>query len=219
MRGGILFILWFFVFSLYGQRDYEVDIDIRNGAIELNEVAKEDLKNGNVGVAIDHILKSISKDSLLRPSYLLLYEAWLADKSYTDTVTYAIRKAKRIFTDDDELCFYNAEIYRDKYMLPEAIVEYTNAINFAKRNGEDFYLVQYYYFNRGNCFFNMEMYDGALADYNYTLKLKSDFAAALNNRGMCLYMVGKKDEACKDWKHALMLGYNHSEKYLREYCK
>ncbi|TLX72625.1 tetratricopeptide repeat protein [Labilibacter sediminis] len=215
----IAFVLLVLVQAVGGQSLYEVEIDSRNEAIDLNKTAKKNLEEGSVNNAFDELLHSLSIDSLLRETYLLIYQAWLKDKSYTDTVVCAMDKGKRIFTDDDELCFYRAEIYRHKYQLPEAVLEYTNATNYAKRNGEDFYLVHYYYLNRGNCFFQMEMYDGAIADYNYALKLKSDFAAALNNRAMCYYMQGRKEEACNDWKQALLLGYNLSEKYLNEYCK
>ena len=58
-------VLWTFVICLNGQSVYEVDIDNRNEAIELNETARKNLEEGQVDMAIDHIFKSISIDSLL----------------------------------------------------------------------------------------------------------------------------------------------------------
>jgi tetratricopeptide (TPR) repeat protein len=219
MRFVLLLIYITLSFNLHGQTFYEVDIDDRNLAIELNKEAEKFLNENRVKTALDRLLESISVDSLLRESYLLIYQLWLAEKSYTETIATVIYKGKQIFNDDDELCFYYAELLRFQSMLPEAILEYTNAMNYARRNGEDFYLVHYYYLNRGNCFLSMNMEDGALADFNYALKLKPDFTAALCGRGVCLFRKGNKDKACTDWQQALKLGYAPVKQYIDKYCK
>ena len=203
----------------YCQTDYNVDMDNRNMAIDLNHKAQEHFNADRYKEAAMSLAKSISTDSLLRETYLLIYQTWLNDKSLKETVFKALKKGRRIFNDDDELCFYLAEIHRDNYELPEAVLEYTNASNYAKRNGEGFYLVHYYYFNRANCLLQMKMYDGALVDYDYALKLKPNFAAAYLNRGVCLYKKGHKKEACKSWNQALELGCDHSTEYLNKYCR
>lgn len=219
MRFVLLIIYFTLSLHLHGQSFYEVDIDDRNLALELNNEAKKFLNESIFNQALDRLLESISIDSVLRESYLLIYQVWIADKSYTETIATAILKGKQIFNDDDELCFYYAELLRAQSMLPEAILEYTNAMNYAKRNGEDFYLVHYYYLNRGNCFLSMNMEDGALADFNYALTLKPDFTPALCGRGVCLFRKGKKDKACHDWQQALKLGYIPVKQYIDKYCK
>ena len=204
--------------NIQSQKSYVVDMDNRNLALDLMDKAQTYLDDKKSEEALSSLVKAISVDSVLKETYLMVYQVWLSDKSNKDTVVRALEKGKRIFYDDDELCFYLAEIYKDSSELPEAILEYTNATNYAKRNGEDFYLVHYYYFNRANCFMQMKMYDGALQDYNYTIKLKPEFAAAYYNRGVCLYMKREKEDACRDWQKALDMGYEASQKHLDKYC-
>ncbi|MCW3787708.1 tetratricopeptide repeat protein [Plebeiibacterium sediminum] len=211
-------ILFLIGMNIQSQKSYVVDMDNRNLALDLMDKAQTYLEDKRCEEALTSLVKALSVDSVLRETYLMIYKVWLSDKSNKDTVVRALEKGKRIFSDDDELCFYLAEIFKDSSELPEAILEYTNATNYAKRNGEDFYLVHYYYFNRANCFMQMKMYDGALQDYNYTIKLKPEFAAAFYNRGVCLYMKGKKEDACIDWQQALDMGYEASKQNLDKYC-
>lgn len=218
MRREIVFLLWIVCAGISAQDIYNVNVEDRNLALELNAKAKQFIDEQKNDLALNNLLQSIKVDSVLRESYILVYRAWLIDKINTDTVIDLINKGKRIFHDDDELCFYTAEMYRMMSKIPEAILEYTLAVNFASRNGEDFYLVHYYYFNRANCLQKMEMYDGALVDYNYTLKLKPDFAVAFYNRGVCYYRQGNKDAACSDWNQALAMGYDSAKSFLDKYC-
>jgi len=216
---------WLFVILLFslgldflGQTSYTVDVDDRNMALDLMDQARKYLDEEKSKEALSSLLESLSKDSVLRETYLMIYNVWVIDKNCKEVVVDALEKGKRIFSDDDELCFYLAEIFRNSSDYPEAILEYTNATNYAKRNGEDFYLVHYYYFNRANCFMQLKMYDGALHDYDYVLKLKPDFAAAYFNRGVCMYKKGEKKYACLDWQKALEMGYDVSKQYLDKYC-
>ena len=201
------------------QNSYVVDIDNRNMALDLLNVAKERIDENKSKEAIKILLKTVSIDSVLRDTYLLIYQTWLADKDLKDTVVYALQIGRKIFKNDDELCFYLAEIHRYSFELPEAIFEYTNATNYARQNGEDFYLVHYYYFNRANCFMKMDMYDGALHDYDYTIKLKPEFTSAYYNRGVCYFKKGDKARACADWERATQLGCKISKQYFDTYCK
>ncbi len=218
MRWVIIILLISFGLNIRSQTSYVIDIDNRNMALELMDKAQVYLDEDNCKEALNSLVDALSIDSVLRETYLLIYKVWLNDKTCKEIVVNALEKGKRIFSDDDELCFYLAEIFRDSSNFPEAILEYTNATTYAKRNGEDFYLVHYYYFNRANCFMQLKMYDGALKDYDYALKLKPDFAAAYYNRGVCFYKKGEKTNACKDWQKSLEMGYEISKQYLDKYC-
>ncbi len=219
MRWMFLILLLFVALNINSQTSYIVDVDDRNMALELMDEAQQFLDENKCKEALKALMESLSVDSVLKETYLLIYKVWLTDKSCREIVLDALKKGKQIFSDDDELCFYMAEILRYGSDYPEAILEYTNAANYAKRNGEDFYLVHYYYFNRANCFMQLKMYDGALVDYDYTLKLNPEFSAAYFNRGVCLYKKGKKEDACLDWKKALDMGYNVSKEYIDKYCE
>ncbi len=219
MRCWFSILLLFVGLNLNAQKNYVVDVDDRNMALDLMNKAQQFLDEDKCKEALKTLVESLSVDSVLKETYLLIYEVWLHDKSCKEVVISALQKGKQIFSDDDELCFYLAEILRDSSDFSEAILEYTNATNYAKRNGEDFYLVHYYYFNRANCFMQLKMYDGALVDYDYALKLNPEFSAAYFNRGVCLYKKGQKEDACLDWKKALDMGYNGSKDYIDKYCK
>jgi tetratricopeptide (TPR) repeat protein len=54
-----------------------------------------------------------------------------------------------------------------------------------------------------------EHYRKALADFGKTIELKPSYAQAFYQRGLVHFeMGGHIDEACKDWKAALDLGYD-----------
>lgn len=143
----------------------------------------------------------------------------MKDTSSIDMTIEYLKKATKIFEEDDEIIFYLADLYRRKHDLKEALTRYSEAIKYSKTNGEDFYLVYSYYFNRGNCQMQLGSYDSALYDYNYTLKLKADYTFALINRGACYLYKEDIEDACQDWQRAYDLGNKNSLPYLNKYCK
>lgn len=140
-------------------------------------------------------------------------------RDYTTTTIDLLSKSKRILQEADEICSYLGEVYRMNNELKKAVEEYSSAINFSKKNGEDFELVHLYYFNRGNCYLKMNMIDPALNDYSYALKLKPDYSYALLNRGICFIKKGNPADACNDWTKAFEQGNNNAKVYLDKYCK
>lgn len=130
-----------------------------------------------------------------------------------------MNKGKRIFQENDELNFYCGELYRLNNNYEKAIIEYTNAMKYAKTYGEDFYLVPYYYLNRGNIYLKEGKLKLALNDYNYLLKLDSTSSSGLTNRGIAMYKLGYKDKACHDWKKASENGFAVANNYYQKYCK
>lgn len=214
----ILFILTTVHFATLGQVEYNITIEDRNMAIDLTNEAIINIKEKKADDAIDKLIKAISIDSTYRDTYLQLFQAGILKISNSGRVMKELQKGKRIFQEDDELNFYCGELYRLNSDYKNAILEYSNAITFAKTNGEDFYLVPYYYLNRGNCYQKETQLNKALGDYNYLIKLKPDLLSALTNRGVCLYKLGKKDEACKDWNTAMGKGYSPAKEYYNKHC-
>ncbi len=104
-------------------------------------------------------------------------------------------------------------------MINKAFYEYSKAIEYAKTNGEDFYLVPYYYLNRGNIFLASEKYDSAIIDYNYLLKLNPNSTSALTNRGVAFYKLGENEKACQDWDMAVKKGFDRANEYYQKHCK
>lgn len=196
--------------------DYE---RMSNLVRELTNAAIIDIKEEKQEEALQKLSRAVAVDSTYRQIYLQIYQAGLLNIENTDSVIEVLHKGERIFQEDDELHFYCAEIYRLKSETDKAILEYNAAIKYAKKNGEDFYLVPYYYFNRGNIYMKKNKLELALNDYNYSIKLKPDFFAGLTNRGICLFKLGNTNEACLDWKKAASQGYQPAQKYYEKYKK
>ena len=200
-------------------QNYIVSVEDRNKAIDLTNKAVESIKEKKVEDAVSSLSMAISIDSTFRPAYLRLYEACMKDNSHFDVLISNLKKAKRLFWDDDELCFYLGEVYRKKNDLSNAILEYSAAVSKVSQKEERSNLVPNYYFNRGVCYLKQEMIDAALLDFNSAIELKPDYTYALLNRGICAMKKGRKDEACSDWGKAFELGFSLAKEYMDRYCK
>jgi tetratricopeptide (TPR) repeat protein len=202
-----------------GQVSYAISIDDRNAAIELTKDAISDINNKDFTKAFLKLKKSIEIDSLFREAYLRIYQLYSLNKENTKESIEILEKGKRIYEEDDELFFYCGEIYRLNAMMDKAFYEYSKAIDYAKTNGEDFYLVPYYYLNRGNLYLASEKFDLAINDYNYLLILDSTSTGGLTNRGIAYYKIGEKEKACQDWDMAIKNGFEKANYYYQKHCK
>jgi len=180
-------------FTILGQTTYVVQVEDREKTVALTNEAISKINENALDTAIVYLIKAITIDSTYHPSYVELYKACLQKKDFSQVAISYLLKAKRIFIEDDEIPFYLGEIYRMGNDIENAIFEYTQAIDISKTNGEEFYLVHFYHFNRGNCFAKINSLDLAINDYTYALKLKPDFSAAMTNRGICYF---NKKEHC-----------------------
>lgn len=214
----VLFIT-FLHFNVLSQEEYTISVDERNKVIELTNEAVNNIKEKKADEALEKLFNAINIDSTYREAYLQLYQAGILKIANSGKVIKLLFKGKRMFQEDDELYFYCGEIFRLNSDFENAIIEYGYAVEFAKKNGEDFYLVPYYYLNRGNLYLKKNQLDKALQDYNYSLKLNPEFLGCLTNRGICLFKLGKKDEACKDWKNAMEKEYNPAKEYYLKHCQ
>ena len=198
---------------------YTGNWDDRTLAMQVNQKAVDKLEANDIDVAFQYLSEAISIDSIFLSPYQNLYKVLLEDGTYADTIIYYLEMGTRIFEEDDQLCFALGEAYRLADDLEKAILAYTEAINYSKKWGEDFYLVHYYHFNRGNCYLKQGYIEPALNDYNYTLKLKPDFSPVFINRGICYFKLQDKEAACKDWDKAIEMGAKQARKYLEKHCK
>lgn len=197
---------------------YIGNLDERNLAIQTSQQAIENIKSNDIDSAFYYLAKAISIDSLYLVPYQNLYQVLLKDNSYADTMIFYLRMANRIFEEDDQLCFCLGEAYRLADDIGNAMIQYSEAIKYSKIWGEDFYLVHYYYFNRGNCYYKKEMFQNAIDDYSYSLKLKPDYTAAFLNRGICYFKLQNNEAACRDWNKALDGGMIQAKQYIDKNC-
>lgn len=213
----VLFLLMI-KFGVFAQV-YQVSLEDKNKAIVLTNKAIEKVSTDKIDDAFNLLVEAISIDSTNRNSYLQLYRVGMNDSTRVDMAIAILQKSKKIFQQDDEICYYLGEMYSLKGQVKRSMFEYSMAINFSKLNGEDFHLVHRYYFNRANICLGKNMINTAVLDYTYAINLKPNYGAAYANRGVCLYKMGEKDAACKDWKQAVKLGISQSEEYVKRNCK
>lgn len=199
---------------IYGQ----TDIGEANKAIELLNSANKDIENGEYASAVQKLIASIRLQSNIRETYLSLNTACSHTNQTAILKTY-LQKAKAIFEEDDELCYYLGNIYQNENNLTKAVQEYTLAIKYSKKNGEDYDLVYAYYQNRASCYLKLNEFAKAIPDFNYALKLNQENGAIYANRGIAYYKTGKRTEACQDWRKAMKLGVSNASVYVKRYCR
>ncbi len=194
----------------------QTDMSVVNKPIELLNDANHDIEEGEYEAAVQKLIASIRLNPKQREAYMSLNTACSYTNQTSILKSYLI-KAKEIFEEDDELCYYLGNIYQNENNLSKAIQEYSEAIKYSKQNGEDFELVYAYYQNRASCYLKQNRFSQAIADYNYALKLNSENGAIYANRGIALFKIGKRAEACNDWRKAVKLGVTSASVYLRRY--
>lgn len=190
----------------------------RNLAIDLGNRAIQKIQAQEYKAAFPLLTQTIKLDSTLRKPYLFLYTLASHCKEYQDTALVLLQKANRLFQEDDEISYYIGEVYKMKGEMNRAFLEYSKAINFSKKNGEDMYLVPHYYFNRASISLQKKRYSSAAIDYSYAIKLKPEYTAAYVNRGICWFQMGKKEDACTDWKSAMDLGSEYAKQCWEKNC-
>lgn len=196
----------------------QTDINVANQAVDLLNEANTDIEKGDYNTAVQKLIASARLNPNMREIYLSMNTA-CSHTNQTGILKQYLQKAKTIFTEDDEICYYLGNIYQNENNLTKAIQEYTQAIQFAKINGEDTELVYAYYQNRGSCYLKLNQFSKAIPDFNYALKLNSNNGAIYANRGIAYFKLGKKVEACRDWRKAQSLGVNSVKPYLNRYCR
>lgn len=196
----------------------QIEVGQINKPVELLNYANADIENGNYESAVQKLIAAARLEPKIREIYLSLNTA-CSYTNQTDILKQYLIKAKTIFEEDDEICYYLGNIYQHENNLTQAIQEYTLAIQYAQKNGEDYELVYAYYQNRASCYLKRNECAKAIPDFNYALKLNPDNGAIYTNRGIAYYKTGKRTEACKDWRKAQSLGEKTAATYLKRYCR
>lgn len=215
----LLFFLLIFMYSSAISQQKTITGEERNMAIDMADSAIRNIQKQNYDAAIPLMVKAISLDSTLRKPYLYLYTLATEKEEFRDSAMMFLQKAKQLFQQDDEICYYVGEVYRMQGDLNRAIMEYSRAIAYSKINGSDFYLVPHYYFNRATILLKKNRFSSAVVDYSYALQLKPEYTQAYINRGISLFQSGKIEDACSDWKSAMELGSDTAKQYWEKNCQ
>jgi tetratricopeptide (TPR) repeat protein len=63
-----------------------------------------------------------------------------------------------------------------------------------------------------------QKYDDAIVFLDQAVAAKSDYAEALFARGQCFLMLGRREEACRDFYLSKAANWKASNEYLEKYC-
>ena len=75
------------------------------------------------------------------------------------------------------------------------------------------------YFDRAVAYSQLKMYAKAIDDFNTSLSMNADNAEAIYYRGLTFKYMNRNEEACKDFKHSLELGFTDASKAIEDYCR
>jgi len=205
-------------FNNFAQTDNIVDYAFRSEAMVLTNDAIKDIESKFFNEALVKIKSAITIDKTYHEAYKQAYQIGSKDHSKFNDAIEILKKGIAIYDDNDEFMFYLGEIYRLDNQLNLAIENFNKAIKLSKINGEEFFLIPYYYLNRASCFLKTDQFSLAIADYDYALNLKPDLISIYANRGIAYFKQKKKGLACSDWNRGKDLGNSSSKKYFLKYC-
>lgn len=214
----ILFVL-LHVPAFCQDKVYEVDMELRNTMIPQVNKAKKLIRENEYAKAVTILEDVIKVDSVWGEIYSDLFKACVLSNDLSDKVLDCFRKGKRIYSDDDEMCYFNAEIFRLRGNYVQAISLYSEAIKLGDGMPEK--SVGYFNClkNRAFCHSKLKKYPEAIADYSAYLKYRLDDSVVYINRGICYLNSGNKNKALVDFKKALELGNKNAQVYINGISK
>lgn len=218
-NGDAHFLLALAAFQL---RRYDVAIDGNSAAIQLKSSfgsqsylnrAQCLIRLGMNKKALADLTEAIKmKDSNLKQAhfdrgqvYMRLNEKKLAVDDYKEVVK--LNPNNLQLTWDIGRVSYEIENYVD------ALSYYSKTIERIEEPQAQMYLV------RGEVFEKLENYEAAIQDYTRVIEMKQSLANAHYLRGQATARLGKKEDACLDWKKAAELGHQDAKGVIVYNCK
>jgi len=95
----------------------------------------------------------------------------------------------------------------------DALSYYSKTIERIDKPQAQMYLV------RGEVFEKLKNYEAAIQDYTRVIEMKQDLANAHYLRGQATARLGKKEDACVDWKKAAELGHEEAKGVIVYNCE
>jgi len=114
--------------------------------------------------------------------------------------------------DDAFIIWYNrATVKSWQRRYEEAILDFDEAIRLNPEHKKS-------YNGRACARQDITYYEGAMADFNTAIEIDNKYIDAIYNRGTLYNLLGKRDEACKDYRLAYKLGDEQSKNKV-DICK
>ena len=201
---------------------YDVSIDGNSTSIKLGNSygsqaylnrAQTYVRLGRNKKALEDLSSAIKlKDSNLKQAhfdrgqvYMRMNEKKLALEDYKEVVKLNPKNLQ--LTWDIGRVSYEVEEYTD------ALAYYSKTIERIDKPQAQMLLV------RGEVFEKLEQYEAAVQDYTRVIEMKENLANAHYLRGQATARLGKKEDACVDWKKAAELGHQEAKGVIVYNCK
>jgi tetratricopeptide (TPR) repeat protein len=129
------------------------------------------------------------------------------------TALAAFQKAKRYGSMQRDLPEFLAILHFESNTMDSAEVYFSELIS-ADTSRNTGYLT-----NRAVCRYNLNRFEGAIADYTAALAIDSTLGNARAERGICFSRIGRKQEACADLERAVSEGFRDYLTDLQTNCR
>lgn len=167
--------------------------------------------------AINEYQKALEIDSTYEDAYNKIALIYFNKKDYQNAIKY-MNSYIRLVNNNADALYIRGMAKFSAEDLQGSIIDFDNAIKINSKHVRAFYA-------RGLAKNKLGDFTNAVSDFDATLNLKTkgnsklEFADAYFNRAVAKQGLGKKDEACLDFKKAADLGSVDSEKALNNSCK
>ena len=187
-------------------------------ATSLTEKAELFLNQGAYDSALVLCDQAIEKAVSYREAYIVKHKIYEAMEAKSAPRIENLKAAQKISLEDEELAYYLGQVYQKRLQFEEAIVAYTDAIEFSKGHDGDMSFRYFYYFGRGTSYVKNRQFNEAIPDFSKALEINPESVGALINRGFCFYNTKEKEKACDDWRAASKRGNKTASGYIGKYC-
>jgi tetratricopeptide (TPR) repeat protein len=169
----------------------------------LNPDAQEKYNEGvtameakNWDAAADKFTEAIKLEPRFTKAYMNRGTAYFSSKKYDNAIADFDYVAKKNDTTAHYAWFMKATAQTEKGELGGALESMQEAVRLNARK-------PHYHYELGVLFFRMDNYKDAIGAFDIAIRLKSDYAYALNDRGSAKKKAGDLDGAMKDYENAI----------------
>ncbi len=174
--------------------------EFESTSMQIGKTALQLIQFGQYKEAIKILELALKLNPKEESLWLALAEAQFKSKD-NDSALSSLDKVLVINPKNPSIYFTKGSIYMNSKHLENAILMLNQGLLLDKKNETG-------YFQLGNTYIMLKEYKKALDTYNKVTKLNPNFWQVINNKGLILYEINKKEEAISKFKLAAKLSNN-----------
>ena len=174
--------------------------ELKSTSIQIGETAKQLIQFGQYKKAIKILKLALQLNPKEENLWMALAEAQFKSKD-SDRALLSLDKALEINPKNASIYFTKGSIFINSKHIENAIKMINQGLLLDNKNETG-------YFQLGNAYIMLKEYKKALHTYNKVTKLNPNFWQVINNKGLILYEINKKEEALSKFKLAAKLSNN-----------